>query len=110
MHDQTRYPERYQRSDESPDFFRYRQRPATLLGRDLSTVIGIDGTIIAAKQLLSEGDRYWLDPDLSLRGQSGVVHYIWLCDQWQLFEVKHFHSDRIRRAQDIEQAFATEEG
>src|SRR4051812_23188975 len=98
----TKYPERYRRRNDAPDYFEYVQRPAVLIGRDCSEVVGTDGTIIASKRDEHEQSRYWLDPDLSLYGKENVVHLIWICDMWQLFTVEGFSTDRFRHERDIE--------
>ena len=89
MSDFTNYPERYRHQTDSK-YFRYQQRPATLIGADVSTVAGVDGTIIACvgnSNGKAEADRYWLDPDMCMKGVEGVTHYIWLCEQWQRLEI-----------------------
>lgn len=97
----TKYPERYRRRDDAPDYFEYVQRPATLIGRDCSSVVGTDGTIIASKRTNHEADRYWLDPDLALAGEEGVTHMIWLCDSWQHIKVQYADVHRSRHEEDL---------
>lgn len=101
----TKYPERYRRSDTSPLWFNYEQRPPTPLGRDMAKAIGTDGTIVAGYRTGPDDDRYWLDPDCVLIDNPNVSHYIWLCDAWQEFDLRFFRSDRIRSDKNVTESF-----